>query len=191
MIFEAIKFVANAHQGQFRKGTKIPYISHLMNVMKILCSEKCEPEIVVAGILHDVVEDTSVELDEVEEKFGSRVAVIVAGASEPGKIKNDEHPEENWMARKQHTIQYIKTVMDPGQLLVSCADKLDNARAILEDIVSNGDMVWERFNAGKSEQKWYYQSLAEVFLERGKEYGNPLLKLSTELEATVDQIFTK
>src|SRR5665647_24789 len=73
MVFKAIKFVADAHQGQYRKGTNIPYISHLMNVMKILCENGCDKEIITAGILHDVVEDTSVTIEQVERLFGKRV----------------------------------------------------------------------------------------------------------------------
>ena len=78
MIFRAIKFAADAHEGHYRKGTNIPYISHLMNVMKILCENNCSDEVVVAGILHDVVEDTPITIEQVERKFGKTVADMVA-----------------------------------------------------------------------------------------------------------------
>jgi (p)ppGpp synthase/HD superfamily hydrolase len=189
MIFRAIKFVAEAHEGHFRKGTNIPYISHLMNVMKILCENNCETEVIVAGILHAVVEDTPVTIDVVERKFGKRIAEVVQGASEPEKVQKDAHWNVSWKARKQHSIDYLRTTNNLDKLLVSAADKLDNARAILQDYTALGEKFWMRFNAGKIEQEWYYQSLAKVFLERGNEFGEPLQQISRQLNETVNDIF--
>ena len=189
MIFRAIQFAADAHEGHYRKGTTIPYISHLMNVMKILCENGCEEEIIVAGILHDVVEDTPTTIEMVARKFGKRMAAAVAGASEPEKTAKDTQWNASWKTRKEHTIHYLATEADLDKLLVSCADKLDNARAILSDQQETGEAIWTRFNAGKAEQKWYYQSLAKVFLTRGEAYGNPLLKMAHELDRTVSHLF--
>ena len=86
MIFEAIRFAAEAHSGQYRKGTNIPYISHLINVMKILCENNCKEEIIVAGVLHDVLEDTPVKVEELEANFGTEVAFLVIGATETEKL---------------------------------------------------------------------------------------------------------
>lgn len=189
MIFRAIKFVAEAHEGHYRKGTNIPYIYHLMNVMKILCESGCDDEIIVAGILHDVVEDTPVTPAMVERKFGKRVANIVAGASEPEKTDKDNAWEASWKERKIHTINYLTNEATLDKLLVSGADKLDNARAIKQDYEKHGEPFWNRFNAGKEEQKWYYQSLAEAFLKRGKEFGQPLQQIAEELDKVVAAIF--
>jgi len=155
MVFRAIKFVAEAHQGQYRKGTNIPYISHLMNVMKILCETGCDKEIITAGILHDVVEDTSVTIDQVERIFGKRVAFMVAGASEPEHMRGGHYETTSWRLRKQHTIEFVSRKAMVEQLLVSCADKLDNAEAIRQDYLLKGDKLWERFNAPKADQQWY------------------------------------
>ena len=189
MIFRAIKFVAEAHEGHYRKGTNIPYITHLINVMKILCENGCDTEVAVAGLLHDVVEDTPVSIDIVQRKFGKQVAELVAGASESEKLTKDVQPQTPWKKRKQHTIESLANTSNLDKLMVSCADKLDNARAILHDYSELGDAIWTRFNAGKDEQKWYYRSLAKVFVQRGKEFGNPLLKISKQLDATVSEIF--
>lgn len=191
MIFRAINFAAQAHEGHFRKGTKIPYISHLMNVMKILCENHCEMEVVVAGILHDVVEDTPITIEMVERKFGKRVADVVLGASEPQKLVKDDHWNGSWRERKQHSINYLKETKNLDKLLVSAADKLDNARSILQDYTELGEVFWNRFNAGKEDQKWYYETLGEVFLIRGNEMGEPLLKIAKELMETVSRIFGK
>lgn len=160
-----------------------------MNVMKILCEHHCETEVIVAGILHDVVEDTPVTIEVVERKFGKRVAEVVQGASEREKLVKDALWNVSWKERKQNSIDYLRTTKNLDKLLVSAADKLDNSRAILQDYTELGDAVWARFNAGKEEQKWYYQSLAEVFLQRGNEFGDPLLKIAKQLKETVDAIF--
>lgn len=189
MVFKAIKFVAEAHQGQYRKGTNIPYISHLMNVMEILCENGCDKEIITAGILHDVLEDTSVTIEQVERLFGKRVATIVTGASEPDHNRNGKDEKTSWRLRKQHTIEFISREATLEQLLVSCADKLDNAEAIRQDFVLKGEKLWERFNAPKSDQQWYYSTLAAAVEQRSKEFGDPLSSLSQKLTGTVNEIF--
>lgn len=189
MIFHAIKFAADAHAGQYRKGTCIPYISHPVNVMKTLCEQGCDDETITAGILHDTVEDTSVTLEMVEQHFGKRVARLVAGASEQDKITDKHLPEPEWKVRKQNTLNHLEQETDLALLMISCADKLDNARAILHDYREKGEELWSRFKAGKDEQKWYYSSLARVLVKQGNKHGNPLLKLALELENTVKEIF--
>ena len=189
MVFRAIKFVAEAHQGQYRKGTNIPYISHLMNVMKTLCENGCDKEIITAGILHDVVEDTSVAIEQVEHLFGKRVAILVAGASEPEHMRNGKDGKTSWRLRKQHTIEFITSEATLDQMLVSCADKLDNAEAIRQDFARVGEKIWERFNAPKSDQQWYYTTLAAAFEQRSTELGEPLSKLSRMLTNTIDEVF--
>ena len=189
MVFKAIKFVAEAHQGQYRKGTNIPYISHLISVMKILCQSGCDKEIITAGILHDVIEDTSVTIEQVERLFGKRVATMVTGASEPDHNGNGKDEKTSWRLRKQHTIEFVTREANLDQLLVSCADKLDNAVAIREDFVMVGEKLWERFNAPKSDQQWYYITLASAFEKRSIEFGEPLSLLSQKLSETVQIIF--
>jgi len=189
MVFRAIKFVAEAHQGQYRKGTNIPYISHLMNVMKILCENGCDKEIITAGILHDVVEDTSVTIEQVERLFGKRVASLVAGASEPEHMRNGKDGKTSWRLRKQHTIEFIMHEATLDQMLVTCADKLDNAEAIRQDFARIGEKIWDRFNAPKSDQQWYYTTLAAAFEQRSTEFGEPLSKLSQNLSSTINEVF--
>lgn len=191
MVFKAIKFVAEAHQGQYRKGTNIPYISHLMNVMKILCENGCDKEIITAGILHDVLEDTSVTIEQVERLFGKRVATIVIGASEPDHDRNGKDEKTSWRLRKQHTIEFVNREATLEQLLVSCADKLDNAKAIRQDFVLKGEKLWERFNAPKSDQQWYYTTLAATFEQRSAEFGEPFSILSQRLTNTVNEVFAQ
>ena len=186
---DAFRYAHKLHAAQTRKGTPIPYISHLMNVMKILCENGCDKEIITAGILHDVVEDTSVTIEQVERLFGKRVATMVTGASEPDQMRKGKDEKTSWPLRKQHTIEFITREATLEQLLVSCADKLDNITAIKQDFVLKGEKLWERFNAPKSDQKWYYTALSSAFEQRSKEFGEPLNYLSQRLTNTVNEIF--
>lgn len=192
MIFEAIRFAAYAHSGQYRKGTNIPYMSHLINVMKILCENNCKEEVIVAGILHDVVEDTSVTIDEIETGFGREVAFLVRGATEIQKLSKirKESDEQSWKERKQHTIHFLTGEATCDQLLVSSADKLDNLRAIRDDFDRIGETLWTtRFNAGKEEQKWYYTAITAAFRNRADQFGEPLKGISDELTEIVGCLF--
>ena len=151
MIDVAIDVAEEAHSGQFRKGSDIPYISHPRAVARILSDAGCSEEMVVAGILHDTVEDTSLTLDHIREKFGSRVAQIVQGCSEPDKSLP-------WEQRKQHTVEFLRNASLEVRT-VTCADKLHNLLTIIADHEIVGDDVWDRFSRGKGAQEWYYREL--------------------------------
>lgn len=158
IVFKAIEFAAKAHSGQYRKGTKIPYIVHPLGVGRTLIECGCPDEVVAAGILHDTVEDTHTTLADIEREFGKKVAELVKGASEPDK-------SDTWENRKEHTIEFLKTA-PVEMLMVSCADKLDNITAIRIDYQKLGEKLWSRFNRSKDKQKWYYESLVKVFENR-------------------------
>ena len=178
-IFDAIEIAARAHRGQCRKGTKIPYIVHPLNVAKILIDARCPEDVVVAGILHDTVEDTPVSLDEIRRGFGTAVARIVEGASEPDKSKP-------WEERKAHTVESLKTAPE-GVLLVSCADKIENLEAIREDRERVGEEVWNRFRRGREQQEWYYRSVFAVLEERLT--AGPGLSLVSHLKKALEEVF--
>jgi len=181
MLFDAIEFAARAHREHYRKGTRIPYIAHLISVAKILIEYDCTEEIIVGGILHDTVEDTYVTLEDIHRSFGEKVASLVEAASEPDK-------SDTWENRKRHTIEYLKTApMDV--LILSCADKLDNIRSIKEDYERFGDSVWKRFRRAKDSQEWYYSALAAVFITRAE--GEPGATLFRQFNYEVKQVFPK
>ncbi len=158
LIFHAIQFASAAHAGQYRKGTRIPYLIHPLRVAAILLEAGCPEDLAVAAVLHDTVEDCFVTLDQIRRLFGSRIAELVAGASEPDKTLP-------WERRKQHTIDFLQTAGD-DQLLVCLADKLDNIRSIREDLALHGELAWLPFRRGRDKQRWYYESLSSVFTER-------------------------
>jgi (p)ppGpp synthase/HD superfamily hydrolase len=158
MLFDAIEFAARAHRGQFRKGSRIPYIFHPLAVGRLLLDAGYENEITIAGFLHDTVEDSNVTLPEIASLFGERVATLVESSSEKNKA-------DTWENRKLETIDKLG-IAEPDIVALSCADKLDNIRSIRQDMDAIGDEVWNRFNRPMEKQKWYYTSLLSIFSRR-------------------------
>jgi (p)ppGpp synthase/HD superfamily hydrolase len=182
VIFAAVEFAAKAHAGQYRKGTKIPYLLHPLNVARILIEHGCREAVVVAGILHDTLEDTPVTPDQIRERFGDEAAELVLSVSEPNKS------DHTWENRKVHTLRHLDTA-PPEVLLLSLADKLDNIRSIREDAERLGEAVWRRFNRSREKQEWYYRRLAEAFAGRIGDGlpGGPVAAFRDE----VDRVFTR
>ena len=174
---KAIELAAKAHQGQVRKGTDVPYITHPFSVGIILARAGCKEEVIAAGILHDTVEDTPATLEDLREEFGDAVAEIVKGVSEPDKSLP-------WEDRKKHTIEFLKTASLDVRL-VTCADKLHNIRTIASAYRKIGNQVWDRFKRGKKEQEWYYRNLVEHLCDRSDtgEYEPLFKQLKNEVEA--------
>jgi len=184
IVSQALVFATEHHQHQHRKGTKIPYMAHLLNVCKLLAENDCSDEILAAALLHDVVEDTDVTIEEVEEKFGLQVAELVRGATELDKLeKKAIEKESSWQERKEHTIHFLEHEATTDQLLVSAADKLDNLRSIAYDHARIGEALWKRFNATKDQQAWYYGAVASILQAKGSdnkilaEFGNEMTML--------------
>ena len=128
-LYDAIELAARAHRCQVRKGTEIPYIVHPLAVAGILIHANCPEHLVIAGILHDTLEDTPLTLEEIRSQFGREVADLVVALSEPDK-------KAPWEERKAHTIDHLEQKATPDVLLVSVADKLDNMRAIRDGLES-------------------------------------------------------
>ena len=180
IIDQAIIFAAMAHKDQTRKSTDIPYITHPFAVGMLLQKAKCSDEVIVAvivaGNLHDTLEDTSTTYEELVEQFGSKIAQLVRSASEQDKSLP-------WEKRKQHTIESLKDA-NLEEIQVITADKLHNLKSIQDDLVNNGEKLWNRFNRGKRKQHWYYSSIVKELAPRKKEF-----KLIQELENTAKEVF--
>jgi (p)ppGpp synthase/HD superfamily hydrolase len=155
-IHNAIIFAVRKHEGQKRKGTDIPYIVHPFEVMQILTENGCDKEVVIAGILHDTLEDTQTTPDEIKSEFGKAVLEIVQSES--------EDKSKSWKERKQAAILHMYSASFESKL-VCCADKLSNLRSIYADLKTIGEKVWERFNAKKGLIQWYYEEILKSFSE--------------------------
>ena len=156
-IEEAIEIAAEAHQGQYRKGTHTPYITHPYAVGLILMEAGYAEAVIIAGILHDTVEDTDLTLEFIRERFGDAIANIVDGCSENKALR--------WRARKTERIEALRTA-SPEICIVTCADKLHNLRTIISEYDLIGDAVWDRFHGGLAEQAWYYRSVLGAIADR-------------------------
>ena len=145
-IHEAVCFAARAHKGQLRKGTDLDYITHPLEVLQILTAMGAEEEVLLAGILHDTLEDTAVTREELEQAFGKPVAALVAA--------HTEDKRKSWKERKQNTIQTLRTAPRAAKLL-SLADRIANLRSMVSDLSREGEQLWARFNAPREAQAWY------------------------------------
>lgn len=173
-IHDAIIFATLKHQNQKRKGTKIPYIVHPMEAMQILTENGCPENVIIAGILHDTLEDTDTSPEEIEAKFGKAVLDIV--------LTESEDKSKTWRERKQHTIDCLKNDSMETKL-VCCADKLSNVKSMYADLLEYGEKLWERFNAPKEDIKWYYESIVNALSDLAQ------YKMYQEIQETVKAVF--
>jgi len=160
---EALEYAARVHRDQTRKGTRIPYVTHLLAVAAIVGENGGTENEVVAALLHDAPEDQGGEarLEDIRERFGDEVVGIVAGNTD-----TFEDPKPPWRERKEAYVARIAREPDPVRL-VSAADKLHNARSVLADLRTMGDALWERFNGGKEGTLWYHRALVKAFTTAG------------------------
>lgn len=153
----ALRWAAVCHQGQTRRGSDTPYVQHVMAVAMILDRLGFPEEIVVAGLLHDVVEDTAATLAEVEARFGAEVAAIVGHCTE---IKFDsEGRKRPWIDRKRDHLAALDQAPLPSRAVV-LADKLHNLLSIQVDL-DQGHDVWQTFHAGREDVLWYYRAMID------------------------------
>jgi (p)ppGpp synthase/HD superfamily hydrolase len=158
----ALEWAHHLHFSQMRKGTSIPYISHLIVVSGLVLEHGGTEDQAIAGLLHDAAEDAggAPTLDRIRREFGNVVADIVADCTDAWA-----DPKPPWRARKE---AYLAKLPDKPltSLLVSLADKTHNAEAIHFDNMNIGDALWSRFSGGADGTRWYYRSLAKVFHEK-------------------------
>jgi len=179
---QAFTYAYDLHADQRRKGKDVPYISHLMGVAAIVLEQGGTENEAIAALLHDAVEDQGGKptLEEIRKRFGDEVADIVEGCTDA-----ETEPKPEWRGRKEKYIAHLREA-GPSVRLVAAADKLYNARTILEDYRNVGDHVWERFLGGKDGTLWYYRSLANTLREIGPStLADELGRVVSELEQLV------
>lgn len=184
-LFErAVVFAAAAHCGATRKGSRIPYLSHPVEAAAIVSELTDDQELIAAAVLHDVVEDTEVTIQEISDGFGERVASYVSGESE--NKRRELPPENTWLLRKEETITFLKERADRNAKILALADKLSNLRSIARDVDRIGDQLWERFHQkDKAMHGWMYRQIAEAVREleaypAWKEYDRLIRKVFEE-----------
>jgi len=186
---QAMHYAHRWHASQTRKGTGIPYLSHLLAVAAIALEHGADEDEAIAALLHDSLEDGPHNTGEpraqieqqIREHFGERVLQIILGCTDTESDGSRGEPKENWKERKTAYLKHLETA-NASVLLVAASDKLHNARCILRDFRQLGDELWQRFSAGKEGSLWYYRALAEILRRRLP--GN----LSAELQELVAEL---
>ena len=175
---DALVYAAQLHNNQKRKASQTPYIAHLLGVTSLVLEAGGDEDQAIAALLHDAVEDQGgmPTLDAIRSRFGERVAGIVEGCTDAYQV-----PKPPWKERKEEYMQHLRNV-PPEVRLVSLADKVYNAHAILADLRQQGSQTWDKFNGGKLGTLWYYRTLAEIFQTTGND------ALTAELLRVVDEI---
>lgn len=166
----ALQWASLRHAGQTRKASEVPYFTHLAHVALILAREGDDDETLIAALLHDVIEDTTRNLDErrdleveIERRFGPEVRSCVAALTEPKRDgKGRLLP---WLERKQAYLHQLERAPQRA-LRVSAADKLHNLETLLETLAAEGASVWERFRGGPVESRWFYGAVLDLLARR-------------------------
>jgi (p)ppGpp synthase/HD superfamily hydrolase len=182
---EAVEYARQLHT-EYRKGTGIPYMAHLIGVAALVMGEAggrvpVTEDMVIAALLHDAVEDHGglPRLHDIEERFGPNVARMVAALSDT--FAEDHDKKEGWEERKKNYLARLRQEPD-DVLLISAADKLYNAKAILDDFKEIGAAVFDRFKRGKDQQLWYFDELLKVFR------AHPPNRIVNDLESVVEEL---
>lgn len=177
-LMRAINAAATAHRDQVRKGSGIPYVSHTYSVMYLVSRETGDEDILIAAVLHDVLEDVPHNLSEarMRAEFGDRVADIVVDLTkDPSRI--------DWQERADAYLDHLEHAAGDEAVLIACADKLHNLLSILDDHAELGDNLWTRFSSGRDQQLWWYRAVSELVGRR-----LPGLSLNRELVAAIERM---
>ena len=178
LLNKAIIYAVEKHAGQLRKGTQIPYIVHPMEVLALLNEMRADMTVIIAGVLHDTVEDTSATIDDIIREFGEDVAELVGN--------HTEDKSKTWFQRKSQGLRELAE----GSFDLKClvlADKLSNVRNMHRDYMIEGDEYWDRFNAPFEKQAWYYNSAVKA-LEELKDNENTAVRYN-EFKEIVEKTF--
>lgn len=152
---QAIRFAVDHHAGQLRKGTTRPYITHPLEVMSILMRMNADTDLLIAGVLHDTVEDTHATIEEIIALFGDDVGALVGAHS--------EDKSKTWQERKHDAIEELRGADRRLKMLVM-ADKVSNLRSLSADFRERGDRLWDIFNAPVEKQCWFYTEMKAALL---------------------------
>jgi (p)ppGpp synthase/HD superfamily hydrolase len=175
----ALNLTAAAHRAQSRKGSDVPYIVHLVHVAPILLRYGYAENLVIAGLLHDSIEDQDVPLEQIESQFGPAVAEIVAALTEQKMEGGVKRP---WEQRKQDLLAQLRRASHEA-VAVKAADTLHNARSLASDLREYGPSIWRSFSRGPEPTLGYYTRTAA--LVRARLGSHPLVD---ELDSAIQDL---
>lgn len=161
LLCQATRLAAEAHDGAYRKGSRMPSLIHALETVEIVGTMTEDEDVLAAAVLHDVLEDTGVTEEELRTAVGGHVTELVQAVTE--NKRRELPPEETWMIRKRESVEKLLSERRLEVKMIVLADKLSNLRAISRDYPVLGERIWERFhNASKAEQGWYYQAVTDA-----------------------------
>lgn len=177
----AVIMAAERHAGQLRKGTERPYIVHPLEVLSILLAMGADEDLLIAGVLHDTIEDTDTTAGEIERLFGSDVAELVAGHSEDKSL--------SWEERKARSVAELRQADERMKMMVM-ADKVSNLRSMYRDYHSGaGERLWERFAVGKEKISRYYSDSQDALFSM--QAGENTRDIYWEMVALYKELFVE
>lgn len=182
----AFEFARRAHEGQLRKGTAIPYITHPMAVCALALAFGANEDEAVAALLHDTAEDSGGEavLGVIRTTFGPEVEAIVRACSD--SLTDDREQKAPWQERKLHHLEGL-ALAERSVRLVAASDKLHNLQSTLTDLQAEGPNLWKRFKAGPKDQLWYYAScLALLGSDPTDPWSSPLREAVATLQSQLE-----
>lgn len=183
LLDRAIVFAVHAHAGTERRGKGFPYIVHPLEAVEIVATMTADQELLAAAALHDVIEDTSVTKEELEQAFGERIASLVAAESDT--FESGVSEEDSWHDRKRAAIERLAAASHEAKM-VALGDKLSNMRAIARDHACQGDALWQIFHVkNKSDHEWHYRGLADSLRELEDTFA------FREFQRLIDQVFAQ
>ena len=184
LLGRAVQYAAEKHDAIRRKGTALPYILHPLEAAVIVGTMTDDQEILSAAVLHDVVEDTSASVDELQRLFGERVAQLVAAESE--NKRTDRPAADTWQERKEEAIAAIRDTQDLAVKMICLGDKLSNMRSFSRDFAEMGQAFYQRFNQKDPQMhRWYHRSIADampelMYTDAWKEYDGLIRQVFDE-----------
>ncbi len=181
-MIRSAEFAMEAHRGQTRKSSNIPYVSHLFEVAGILIENQASENLVIAGLLHDVLEDTAKSAVDIEALFppvkGREIIKIILADTEQDKSLP-------WKSRKQETIDYLKRTRSKNGMLLIAADKLSNLRSFYRTLAECGESMWNDYSCGRIEQRWYFETIGELLSNKLRNYK----KINKEYKELLKYLF--
>ena len=185
----ALTTASTVHRDQVRKGTDIPYISHPVAVAMIIGEYTTDENIIVAGILHDILEDVKPSIyseTDMRGDFGDKITDIVKDVSED-KVAGE--PEKPWIERKKGYLAHLDSLANVEPIIVSTADKIHNLTDMLDEHEKVGNKLWQRFNASKDDELWFYKTFLEIIQKKAipEKMKADLGLLVDKLESAVKQ----
>lgn len=158
----AINFAADKHRDQLRKGDGLPYIVHPFAVAWLLADAGAEEDVVIAGLLHDILEDVKgYSFEDMKQQFGERVATIVRDVSEDKDPNVVSDEKATWQERKEKYLTHLRGASDDA-LLVSVADKIHNLQSMKRAYEVQGEALWESFNSPADKKVWFYEEVLKI-----------------------------